>query len=164
MTWNLYLVARGALRFKRGQRKCSGIEGQILPIRINNNHRKLIYVSRTILSSQCETNLWSTHINNVRLAEPIRRCVSWRTQVFKIEGFVCKRFFLSPPPSPTFIFWVLFHFSLGQNRESRSSVFLWSETKRKRLLSRLILHTSNNYLVCNKKANYLFQLQQDIPV
>ena len=30
----------------------------------------------------------------------------------------------------TFIFWLFFHFSRGQNRESRSSVFLCSETKR----------------------------------
>ena len=45
---------------------------------------------------------------------------------------------------PTFIFWLLFHFSLGQNRESRSSVFLCSKTKRKRLLRRLAvdLHRS----------------------
>ena len=56
---------------------------------------------------------------------------------FQIEGFVCKRFLPSPPPPPTFIFWLLFHFSRGQNRESRSSVFLCSETKRKRLLRRL---------------------------
>ena len=138
MTWNPYLVARRALRFKRGQRKCSCIGGQILPTRINNNHWKLIYVSRTIPSSQYETNLWSTHVNIVRLTEPIRRCVRWRTQVFKIEGFVCKRFLPSPPPPPTFIFWLLFHFSRGQNRESRSSVFLYSETKRKRLLRRLV--------------------------
>ena len=34
--------------------------------------------------------------------------------------------------------WLLFHFSRGQNRESRSSVFLCSETKRKRLLRRLL--------------------------
>ena len=94
-------------------------------------------MSRTIPSSQYETNLWSTHVNIVRLAEPIRRCVRWRTQVFKIEGFVCKRFLLSPSPPPTFIFWLLFHFSRGQNRGSRSSVFLCSETKRKRLLRRL---------------------------
>ena len=44
------------------------------------------------MTSQCETNLWSTHVNIVRLAEPIRRCVRWRTQIFKIEGFFCKRF------------------------------------------------------------------------
>ena len=54
-------------------------------------------VSRTIPSSQYETNLWSTHVNIVRLAEPIRRCVRWRTQVFKIEEFVCKRFLPSRP-------------------------------------------------------------------
>ena len=55
------------------------------------------YVSRTIPSSQYETNLWSTHVNIVRLAEPIRRCVRWRTQVFKIEEFVCQRFLPSRP-------------------------------------------------------------------
>ena len=33
--------------------------------------------------------------------------------------------------------WLLFHFSRGQNLEYRSSVFLCSETKRKRLLRRL---------------------------
>ena len=72
-------------------------------------------MSRTIPSSQYETNLWSTHVNIVRLAEPIRRCVRWRTQVFKIEGFVCKRFLHSlppppPPPPPTFIFLALVSF------------------------------------------------------
>ena len=133
MTWNPYLVARRALRFKTGQRKCSCIGGT----RINNNHWKLICVSRTMPSSQYETNFWSTHVNTVRLTEPIRRCVRWRTQVFKIEGFVCKRFLPSPPPPPTFIFWLLFHFSRGQNSESHSSVFLCSETERNRLLRRL---------------------------
>ena len=38
-------------------------------------------------------------------------------------------------PSPPSVL-ALFHFSRGQNRKSRSSVFLWSET-RKRLLPRL---------------------------
>ena len=43
-----------------------------------------------------------------------------------------KRFFLpSPPPPPSFFFWLSFHFSCGQNRKSRYSVFLWSETKRR---------------------------------
>ena len=45
----------------------------------------------------------------------------------------------SPSPSSTFIFWLLSHFSRGQNRKFRSSVFLYSETKRKRLLRRLLL-------------------------
>ena len=52
------------------------------------------------MTSQYETS-WSTHVNIVRLAQPI-------------EGFVCKRFLPSPPPS--FIFWLSFHFSRGQNR------------------------------------------------
>ena len=52
----------------------------------------------------------------VRLAEPISRCVRWRTQVFKIEGFVYKPFLPSPPPPPSFIFWLSFQFSRGQNR------------------------------------------------
>ena len=87
------------------------------------------------MASEYETNLWSTHINIVRLAEPITRCVRWRTQIFKIEGLVCKRFL--PSPLPSFIFWLSFHFPRGQNRKSRSSVFFCSETKRKRLLRRL---------------------------
>ena len=45
----------------------------------------------------------------------------------------------------TFIFWLLFHFSRGPNRESRSSVFLCSETKRKRLLRRLALCRSQKF-------------------
>ena len=65
--------------------------------------------------------------------------VEWKApQVFKIEGFVCKRFLPSLTPSPQLsFFWLLFHFSRGQNLEYRSSVFLCSETKRKRLLRRL---------------------------
>ena len=50
------------------------------------------------MTSQYKTNLWSTHVNIVRLAEPIRHCVRWRTHVFKVEQFVCKRFLPSPPP------------------------------------------------------------------
>ena len=45
-----------------------------------------------------------------------------------------------PLPSPLFhFFWLSFHFSRGRNRKSRSSVFLCPETKRKRLLRRLII-------------------------
>ena len=65
------------------------------------------------MTSQYETS-WSTHVNIVRLAQPISRYVRWRTQAFKIEGFVLKRFLPSPPSS--FIFWLSFHFSRGQNR------------------------------------------------
>ena len=45
----------------------------------------------------------------------------------------------------TSIFWLLFDFSRGQNRESRSPVFLCSETKRKRLLRRLALCRSQKF-------------------
>ena len=65
------------------------------------------------MTSQYETNLWSTHINIVRLAEPIRRCVRWRTQVFKIEGFVCKlsaSVCFLPFPLPLFHFLALVSF------------------------------------------------------
>ena len=79
------------------------------------------------MTSQYETNLWSTHVNIVRLAEPIRRCVRWRTRG------VCLQAFPSFPSSSP-----LFHFF------DRSSVFLCSETKRKRLLRRLT--DKKNYL------------------
>ena len=82
------------------------------------------------MTYQYETNLWSTHVNIVRLAEPIRRYVRWWTQVFKFAGLVCKRFlpsFAHPPPPPPTSFNLLF--SRGQNRKSCSSVFFCSETK-----------------------------------
>ena len=52
------------------------------------------------------------------------------------KSALCKQF-PSPPPPPSFTFWLSFHFSRGQNGKSPSSVFLCSETKRKRLLRRL---------------------------
>ena len=54
----------------------------------------------------------------VRLAELIRCSVRWRAEVFKIPGFVCKRFLPSPPHPPSFIFWLSFHFSRGQNQKN----------------------------------------------
>ena len=81
------------------------------------------------MTSQYETNLWSTHVNIVRLAEPISRCVRWRTRGVCLQAFPSFPF---PSPSP------LFHFF------DRSSVFLCSETKRKRLLRRLT--AKKNYL------------------
>ena len=48
-----------------------------------------------------------------------------------------ENFLPSPPLPPSFIFLLSFHFSRGQKRKSHSSVFLYSETKRKRLLRRL---------------------------
>ena len=81
------------------------LKKMLLPwTRININCRKLRCVSRTIHDLSVWNKLWSTHVNIVRLTEPIRRCVRWRMQVFKIEGFVCKRFVLSPPPPPLSFF------------------------------------------------------------
>ena len=48
-----------------------------------------------------------------------------------------------------------FHFSRGQNRKSRSSVFLCSETKRKRLLRRL----TRDFLVTCKAPKFTEALQ-----
>ena len=52
-------------------------------------------------------------------------------------GEVRKETNLPFPSLPAPHFWLSYHFSRGQNRKSRSSVFLFSETKRKRLLRRL---------------------------
>ena len=57
---NLYLTARWALRFRRGQRKCSCIRGTAR----NNNREKFLCVWRTLNMKQ----LWSTNVINVRLA------------------------------------------------------------------------------------------------
>ena len=90
-----------------------------------------------VTTSRYETNLWSTHINNVLLAEPIRRLVCWRAGFSKSRGLsAIKRSFLSHYPPPPF-FWLSYHFSRGQNRKSRSLVLLFSENKRKRVLRRL---------------------------
>ena len=95
------------------------------------------------------------------LAEPIRHCVRWRTQVFKIEGFVCKRFLPSPPPPPSFSFWLSFQFSLGQNRKSPSPVFLCPKTWRKRSLRRLVwnigmpvVRTDTRSVYCHMIGNF----------
>ena len=82
---------------------------------------------------------------NTPLIDTCQHCSTSRANQAPNAGFqnrgVCLQAFPSfPPPPPTFIFSLLFHFSRGQNRESRSSVFLCSETKRKRLLRRLSDH------------------------
>ena len=79
---------------------------------------------------------------NLRFRENIRigvggtliACVASVSVLFRGSKTARKMF---PPPSPLSIFGLSFHFSRGYNRESRSSVFLCSETARKRLLRRL---------------------------
>ena len=60
---------------------------------------------------------------------------------FQNRGVCLQAFFPSfpsPSPSPLFHFLALFSFLAWPTRESRSSVFLCSETKPKRLLRRLV--------------------------
>ena len=74
---------------------------------------------------------WSTSLANPALG-------SLANVGFQNRGVCLKAFLSIPSPSPSFIFWLSFHFSRSQNRKSRSSVFLCSKTKRKRLLRRLV--------------------------
>ena len=142
----LYLTARWALRFRRGQRKCSCIIG---PAR-NNNREKLICVSRTLSMKQ----LWSTNVINVRLAVApfvgelaseqqtyfrssllfLRNYFSkgekrppeirllfagyWRAGFSKSRGLSLKRFLPSPPHPHSFIFWLSFHFRLAKTEKN----------------------------------------------
>ena len=65
--------------------------------------------------------------------------VRWHTEVFKIQGFICKRLLPSPPPPPLSYFGPRPNFTWAKYR---SLVFLCSPTPRKRLLHRL--HQSCN--------------------
>ena len=134
---------------------------------LGSHTRPLKFISAPLKAKHFIGQLWQL----MTASNVGARTQAWQAKwaVFKIPGFVCKRFLpFFPIPSPlfylchfsrglclsflvlcslrskrfrafppTFIFWLLFHFSRGQNRESRSSVFLYSETKRKRLLRRL---------------------------
>ena len=60
------------------------------------------------MTSQYETNLWSTHDNIVRLAELISRCVRWRTP--QNRGVCLQAFPSFPSPSPLFHFLALISF------------------------------------------------------
>ena len=108
---------------------------KIFPTRINNNHRKLICISSTIY----DLSTW-----NKPLIDTCHYCLTNRAnQALRSlvnTGFqnwgVCLQAFPSSP-SPSFIFWLSFHFSRGQNRESCFWVFLCSKTKWKHLLRRL---------------------------
>ena len=54
-----------------------------------------------------------------------------------------------------YIFWLSFHFSRRQNRKSRCSVFLCSETKQKRLLLRLMI-CKNFFFGCTMHTWFFF--------
>ena len=74
-----------------------------------------------------------------RVTRPCEKC--WSRRARRGWGRVRPS---PPPPPPSFIFWLSFYFSRGRSRKSRSSVFLCSETKRKRFLRRL-----TNTLLCH---------------
>ena len=82
---------------------------------------------------------------NTPLIDTCQHCSTSRANQAPTAGFQnrggCLQAFPSvPSPSPHFHFFALVSFLACQNRESRSSVFLCSETKRKRLLRRLSDH------------------------
>ena len=142
----LYLAARWVLRFRRGQRKCSWING---PAR-NNNREKLICVSRTLSMKQ----FWWTNVINVRLAVApfvgelayeqqtyfrsslfsLRNYFSegekrrpeirllfagcWRAGFSKSRGFSASVSFLPYPHPHSFIFWLSFHFRLAKTEKN----------------------------------------------
>ena len=99
----------------------------------------LVYVLRFHLldgHASCDVDIITNSIIRLKVYSIYTEIITYfvniytpsRTQGLKIEGSVWKRFLPSPPPAPSFIFWLSFYFSRGQNRKSRSSVFLCSET------------------------------------
>ena len=115
------------------------------------------------MTSQYETNLWSTHVNIVLLAKPIRHCVRWWMQVFKIEGFVCKHFLPSPPPSPVSIFWLLLISRVAKAENPVPQVFLCSERIQRllhRLHRRLGVDFSFRWSMLDSWLRYFFSLPE----
>ena len=75
--------------------------------------------------------LWLTNVNNIGLAQSITSSLRCQTEVFKIQGFVCKRFLPSPLPPPSFLFLVLAPFSTQtKHRKSHSWSFFASKPHR----------------------------------
>ena len=112
------------------------------------------------MTSQYETNLWSTHVNIVQLAKPIRHCVRWWMQVFKIEGFVCKHFLPSPPPSPVSIYWLLFISRVAKAENPVPQVFLCSERIQRLLHRRLGVDFSFRWSMLDSWLRYFFSLPE----
>ena len=97
-------------------------------------------------SSPCEWHskvlkyLWSTHVNNIGIAQPIMSSLRWRMEVFKIQGLSASVSFLFLSHPPLSFFLVLAPFSTQTKHwKSCSSVFLCFQTPQKRLLHRLII-------------------------
>ena len=101
---------------------------QPLKINIRVTYHTVLSVWNKPLIDTCQ------HCSTSRANQALR---SLANAGFPNRGVCLQAFRSFPSPSPHFHLWLLFHFSRGQNRVSCSSVFLCSETKRKRLLRRL---------------------------
>ena len=106
--WNL--ARRGFKHLRRKITKilshCRALKSQSVGIVLQDFHRAveahdLSLVQREIFVNKLQLPfliLWSTHVNNAWLVQPLTSSVRWL--VFKIQGFVRKRFLSSPPPPP----------------------------------------------------------------
>ena len=71
-----------------------------------------------VTTSRYETNLWSTHVNNVRLAEPIGLADE---RGFQNPGVCLQAFPFFPSTSPLFFFVFFLFFFFGSRSISRAS-------------------------------------------
>ena len=178
----LYLTARWVLRFRRGRRKCSWIKGparnnnreKLICVSRTLSMKQFwwtnvinvrLAVAPFVGELACEqqtyfrSSLFSlrNYFSEGEKRRPEIRLLfagCWRAGFSKSRGFFCKRFLPSLPPSPLVHFLALVPFSLGQNRKkSLSSVFLCSETSRKRLLNNSILMTLHYPNLWNAKRD-----------
>ena len=107
-------------------------------MRISDNHG-CRFTSTFLVSSKEENTKFTFDIAcvaSVSVLFPSKDRSRFISRAAKTENLVPRSFFA---PKQHGNVWLSFHFSRGQNRESRSSVFLCSETARKRLLRRLRL-------------------------
>ena len=96
-------------------------------------------VSTTTVEAELLVSLKSQIEHGVKDSLPSKRFHAVLEREKRVKNGVSKErigglsasvsFLPSPPSPPSFIFWLSFHFSRGQNRKSHSSVFLCSETK-----------------------------------
>ena len=104
-----------------------------------------------VTTSRYETNFWSTHVNNVRLAEPVRRPVRWQAGFSKSWGLSARVSFL---PSPLFHFLALVPF-LARRKQKIPFLglsLLRNQTETLATQAIIILSLCNLFNVCK----YLF--------
>ena len=125
---------------KRSKKMLSHQRANLADQPINNNRRKLIYVSRPLVMKQT----FDRHMS--KMFDQPSQSGLLTSGLFKILEFL-QAFPFFPSTSPFFLsFFFLLFFFFGSrsiyraakniDRKSRSSVFLFSQKKRKRLLRR----------------------------